>query len=150
MSNHPEVTFFVNDEVLVVHTHALTVKEILDAAGISVNDHILTAHEHGQEVIYVEPERVVPLCPGLRLRSRHHVRVYQIVVNGRNFDVTGNVVTYEQVVALAPNLPPTGEGVEYNVTFGGAVKPKEGDLIHGETVNIKNGTHFVVSSSNRS
>lgn len=148
MSNHPEVTFFVNDEAIVVHTTSLTVREILDDAGFPVNEYVLLMHEHGNEVVYVDPEQAVTLHEGLRLRVRP--RTFHIVVNGRERTVSSEVVTYEQIVALAPNLPPPSEIVEYSVTFRNAVKPHEGDLIAGESVVIKNGTQFVVSSSNRS
>lgn len=148
MSNHPKLNFFVNDEEIVVHATSLTAREILDDAGLTVNEHVLLKHEHGSEVVYADPEQAVPLHEGLHFRARP--RTFRIVVNGRERIVSSDVVTYEQIVALTPNLPPPGVGVEYNVTFSSAVKPDEGDLIAGETVIIKNGTHFVVSSSNRS
>lgn len=76
---------------------------------------------------------------------------YHINVNGRERTVPSNVLTFNEVVALAPNLPPPGDGVEYHVTYEHAVAPKEnGDLVQGETVTIKNGTHFVVAPGNRS
>lgn len=149
MSNHPELTFFVNDEAIVVHTTSLTVRDILDDAGLAVGEHLLIKHEHhGGEIVYANPDEAVPLHEGLRLHTRP--RVFHIVVNGRERTVDSDVVTYEKVVALAPNLPPPSEGVEYNVTFSNAVSPREGDLIAGESVIVKNGTHFVVSPSNRS
>jgi hypothetical protein len=76
---------------------------------------------------------------------------YHVIVNGRERTVDHDVLTYDQVVALAPNLPPPVEGVEYHVTYRHAVAPKkEGDLIQGETVTVKNGTEFVVEPGNRS
>lgn len=85
--------------------------------------------------------------------AHSHDHDYHILVNGRERTVESDRLTYDQVVALAPNLPPPTPGVEYDydVTYTGAVEPKkDGDLIAGETVTIKNGTHFVVSPSNRS
>lgn len=79
-----------------------------------------------------------------------HRHSYHINVNGRDRTVETDILTYDQVVALAPNLPPPGDNVAYDVTFTGAVDPKDGDLIAGESVTIKDGTHFVVSPSNRS
>jgi len=149
MNRYPELTFFVNDMVIVVHATSLTVREILDDAGLSVGEYVLVKHEsHGGEVLYANHDEAVPLQEGLRLRARPHL--FHIVVNGRERTVNSDIVTYEQVIALAPNLPPQGDGVEYNVTFSNAFNPHEGDLIAGESVVVKNGTHFVVSSSNRS
>ena len=76
--------------------------------------------------------------------------VYEIIVNGRPQKVEGDIVTFDEVVKLAPNLPPPGPNVEYKVVFKNAVDPREGTLIEGESVKIKNGTEFVVSATNRS
>ena len=88
--------------------------------------------------------------------NRHHEppkppHEYHITVNTRPRTVDHDKLTYEQVVELAPNLPPLTDGGEYIVTYSHAVAPKEhGDLIPGETVTIKDGTEFVVEPSNRS
>lgn len=76
---------------------------------------------------------------------------FHIIVNSRERTVTKDVLTYDEVVSLAPNLPPPAEGQEYIVTYRHAVAPQQdGDLIAGETVTIKNGTQFVVEPGNRS
>ncbi len=82
--------------------------------------------------------------------KEHEKRDYHIIISGREKTVEGDVLTFDQVVALAPNLPAPGPGVDYKVTFRHAVDPQEGTLIHGESVKIKNGTEFVVSATNRS
>lgn len=83
--------------------------------------------------------------------STEHDRDFHIIVNTRERTVEHDVLTYKEVVALAPNLPPLKEGMEYIVTYRHAVAPKhEGDLIEGETVTVKNGTEFVVEPGNRS
>jgi Multiubiquitin len=78
----------------------------------------------------------------------HHE--YEIIVNGRAYKAKSDVVTFDEVVKLAPNLPPPGPDVEYKVVFKHAAHPHEGTLIQGEDVKIKNGTEFVVSATNRS
>jgi hypothetical protein len=75
---------------------------------------------------------------------------YHIIVNGREKTVESDILTFDQVIALAPNLPPPGPGVDYKVTYRLAVDPREGTLISGESVKIKNGSEFVVSATNRS
>ena len=79
----------------------------------------------------------------------HHE--FHIIVNTRERAVDHDVLTYSEVVALAPNLPPLAEGGEYIVSYRHAVAPKvDGDLIEGETVTVRNGTEFVVEPGNRS
>jgi hypothetical protein len=86
------------------------------------------------------------------IEPRHEPpREYRITVNGRERTVDHDKLTYEEVVALAPNLPPLQDGREYIVTYRNAVAPKaDGDLIPGETVTIKDGSEFVVEPGNRS
>jgi hypothetical protein len=148
MGQHPELTFFVNEEAIVIHAASLTVREILDDAGITPTDHRLFEHVDGREVELGGLDEHVALREGARFTAR--LRHYCIVVNGREKTVDHRVLTFAEVVALAPNLPPPGPGVEYRVTFRDAVDPKEGDLIPGESVRIKDGTEFVVSATNRS
>jgi ribosomal protein S16 len=81
-------------------------------------------------------------------QSKH--QAYEIIVNGRGQKVDSDIVTFDQVVKLAPSLPPPGPNVEYKVVYKNAVDPRDGTLIEGESVQIKNGTQFVVSATNRS
>lgn len=63
--------------------------------------------------------------------------------------VESDIVTFHEIVKLAGNLP-SGPDVEYKVTFEKAVKPPHGTMIPGEKVQIKNGSEFVVTTTNRS
>jgi len=143
-----KVAFFVNDEHIVVYTASLTVREVLDAAGYDVGTHELAKRsEDGAEVVYADPDEAVPLVDQLRLHTRP--RVYHIKVNGRARTTETNPLTYDDVVKLS-ELPPPTEIIEYLVTFSDAVKPPDGDLVEGESVEIKDGTYFIVTPSNRS
>ena len=75
---------------------------------------------------------------------------FHIIVNAREKTVERNVLSFNEVVLLAPNLPPPGPLVDYKVSYRHAVQPKDGTLIDGETVMIRNGSEFVVSATNRS
>lgn len=72
---------------------------------------------------------------------------YEIFVNGVRKTVEGDVVTYEEVVLLA--FPNPGDKI-YSVTFEKAEKPKEGELLKGQSVLIKEGTEFDVEPTGRS
>lgn len=79
-----------------------------------------------------------------------HPHDWHIVVNGREKSVEHQRLTFNEVVSLAPNLPPPSDAVEYKVVFEHAEDPKSGTLIQGESVLVKNGTQFVVTATNRS
>lgn len=69
----------------------------------------------------------------------------QIVINGKEFNVHGNYLTYEQVVVFARENPSMTETVTYHKADG--VK-SEGVLRKDEVVSIKNGTSFDAYDTN--
>jgi Multiubiquitin len=74
-----------------------------------------------------------------------------INVNSRPKVVNQEVLTFEQIAALAF---PTPDGIQnpiYTVTFKNAdQKPSAGTLVAGESVKIKNGTIFNVTRTGQS
>ena len=73
---------------------------------------------------------------------------YKIFVNTEEKTVESNIVSYEQVVLLAFPAPPVP--TVYSVTYEKAEKPKEGDLLAGQRVEIKEGTEFDVTPTGKS
>ena len=74
---------------------------------------------------------------------------YRIVVNGEEKTVKSDVVSYEEVVLLAYPEPPMPNAI-YSVTFEKAKEPHAGDLVRGQTVEIKEGTEFDVTPTGKS
>ena len=77
--------------------------------------------------------------------------VYKIIINAQEVEVSDKKLTYEQVVRLA--FPEMGQQPEviFTVSFRKSDHHKhEGVLIEGESVNIKNGTIFDVTSTTKS
>ncbi len=143
-----ELAFFVNDERIVVYASTLTLREILDDAGYGVATHVLVKRAmDGSESVYSNPDEELRLEADARFYTRP--RVYHIKINGRARTTEINPLSYDEVVKLS-ELPPLTDGMEYLVTFSDAVKPTNDDLIEGESVEIKDGTYFVVTPSNRS
>lgn len=72
-------------------------------------------------------------------------QVYEIIVNGRPRNVTGNIVTYDQIVQLA--FPGAHDSnVVFDVTYQkAAAQPPAGPLGPGGSVKIKKGTVFNVT-----
>ena len=74
-----------------------------------------------------------------------------IIVNGREKTVTARELSFEQIVALAFDTPPSGNNLEITVTYRKAEGNKpEGTLLSGKTVHIKDGTIFNVTATNKS
>ena len=74
-----------------------------------------------------------------------------IIVNGTSHPVSGDEVSFDQVVDIA--YPDGGRGplITYTVNFyNGAGRPPEGKLIEGQVAKVKDGTVFNVTRTDRS
>ncbi len=87
--------------------------------------------------------------PGLH-EDRTDVKDFQIVVNAQMASVKSEVVTYEQVVAIAFPHPPSPDAT-FSVTFRKAKHREKGSLVAGGSVEIKRkGTTFDVAHTGKS
>lgn len=76
-------------------------------------------------------------------------KTYSIIVNARPREVTEHKLTYLQVVQLAfPGEQPS-ERIVYTVTYSN-LHGKDGSLVDGQNVTIKNGTIFNVDRTDKS
>ncbi len=83
--------------------------------------------------------------------GQSQTKEYTIVVNGRQKTVTAKELSFSDVVKLAFDSPPTDANVIFTITYrrGEGNKP-EGTMVDGETVKVKDGMIFNVTSTNRS
>ena len=74
-----------------------------------------------------------------------------IIVNGREKTVVGKTLTFDQLVQLAFENPPTGQFICFTITYrrGHGNKP-EGILTEGESVRVKEGMIFNVTATDKS
>lgn len=80
------------------------------------------------------------------------IKTVTIIINGRPKTIPKNDdLTFEEVVALAFENPPTGDGIQYTIQYsrGQGNKPT-GALVEGQSVKVKDGMEFDVTSTNRS
>jgi len=80
-----------------------------------------------------------------------HRHGYEIFVNTRPHRVESDMVSYTEVVDMAFREHPVDPNIYFEVSYRNAVSPKhEGTLLEGESVQIKDGTRFHVTETNRS
>lgn len=83
-----------------------------------------------------------------RIRSRE-TKTVTIKVNGRSRIVEKRRHSYREIAAIAyPN--PDFEKFNYTITYLHGVHGAEGDLVEGETIEVKNGMVFNVRRSDKS
>jgi len=74
-----------------------------------------------------------------------------IVVNGKRRRVTSLQLTFEDLVQLAFDPPPTGDFICFTITFrGGQCSNPEGSLLEGQSVKITEGMVFNVTATDKS
>ena len=80
-----------------------------------------------------------------------------IVVNGREKVIPSSELSsdgelsFEQVVRLAFDPPPSGPDIVFTVSYrNGAGRPPDGRLVAGKSVKVGDGTIFNVSFTDRS
>lgn len=80
-----------------------------------------------------------------------HTKEYNIFVNGRRKQWKEDDITFEQVVSLAyEGNPPHGENIIFTVAYRRAHGNKEGTLVPGESVKVKEGMIFDVAYTDKS
>jgi len=76
---------------------------------------------------------------------------FTIFVNARRKQVDDEVLSFEQVVALAFDPVPTGEFVGFTVAYSKGPKgSEEGFLTEGQEVPVKSGMRFNVEQTDKS
>jgi Multiubiquitin len=82
------------------------------------------------------------------MATEHHEKSYKITVNGVEHTVDHDVLSFDEVVALEfPNADPN---TIFSVSFDHAKEPKEGELLAGRSVTVKQNTEFDVDDTGRS
>jgi hypothetical protein len=74
-----------------------------------------------------------------------------IYINGTPKVVQRERLTFEDIVALAFDNPPTGDGSQCTVQYTrGHSSNSKGSLVEGHSVQVKEGMEFDVTPTNRS
>ena len=82
----------------------------------------------------------------------HHEHAITIIVNAQRKTVHDRAISFEQVVSLAyDGHPPTGDNWEFTVTYRhGPAENRQGSLVAGGTVEIKDEMIFNVTATDKS
>ena len=141
----------VDDEKYRVQS-PITAKEILLIADLDPCDYRLEQKFRGGETKPLDPDHLIDLRePGVEKFVSIVNQSISIVVNAREKQVTQSRLSFEDLVRLAFENPPTGENICFTITYeNGPRKKPEGSLIEGETVKVKCGMIFDVTATDKS
>jgi hypothetical protein len=117
--------------------------------------HILSEKELFREVQGDNEDVPIP-----RNEDKIHLKMYdhfysekefKIIVNTREKIVTEKELSFDEIVSLAFENPPSGPNILFTITYRkGPHKNPEGSLLEGGTVKIKKGMVFNVIHTNKS
>jgi len=81
----------------------------------------------------------------------HEPKVIHFIVNSRPKSEPEKDISFDELVRLAFDNPPTGEFIEFTITYqrGQGNKP-QGTLLEGETVRLHEGMIFIVTATDKS
>lgn len=85
-------------------------------------------------------------------KGKNDPKAVTIIVNTREHEVDKNTeISFEEVVSLAyDGAPPTGPNFEFTVMYRRGHGNKDGSLVAGQSVKVKDGMVFSVSATDRS
>ena len=115
--------------------------------------------DEGEILIEGENRRVVPrggeidlFAPGVeRLVTRKAPSSeVSIHVNGRRREVPAGTITFEALVALASDAPPTGPGVSFTAIYRKGPHERPRVARAGQSVHVRNGEVFNVRHTDKS
>lgn len=117
--------------------------------------HVAEHRELFREVGGDREDEVIPRdAKPIHLTKDEHFysqKAVTLIVNGEPHEATETRISFDQVVKIAYPVPPTGQCIEFTVTFrnGPPANPK-GSLTEGHSVKIKNRMIFDVTPTDRS
>ena len=82
-------------------------------------------------------------------QARGQNKTSTIIVNGRPREVIGKTVSYEEIVKLAFPDDPSNQDIDFTVAYANP-HGKDGELVAGQEVHVKEGMVFNVTKTNRS
>lgn len=84
-------------------------------------------------------------------QSKKKDKEYTIIVNGRENVFEEKKISFDQVVSLAFNTGNSGNNTIYTVTYSrGHGNKKEGTMVSGDCVRVKEGMIFNVTATDKS
>ncbi len=77
-------------------------------------------------------------------------KVLTIIVNGRETEFAGKIITFEQVIELAFGSYEGNENIVYTVSYSKGDHPDEGTMVKGDDVKVKKDMIFNATRSDKS
>lgn len=127
-------------------------REVLISADLDTSDYSLEQKYRGGKTVGLELDQPIDLRePGIERFVTVLTRETKIIVNGKEITVEVKKLSFEELVKLAFETPPTGTDICFTITYrNGPKQNPDGILGKGEKVRIKNRMIFNVTATDKS
>lgn len=145
--------FTINQAPFTWYRQYITGAEIRDLGKISPNENIYLDIKEGWEDDLILDDEVVDLArPGVEhFISKPKSKEFKIIVNAREKVWKEPIISFEQVVVLAYGSYDNNPNKGYTVTYSKGPKPnREGTMVKGAVVEVKNNMIFDVTATDKS
>lgn len=145
--------FTINQIPFTWYRQYITGTEIRELGKISSNEDIYLDIKEGWEDDLILDDEVVDLArPGVEhFISKPKSKEFKIIVNAREKVWKEPKISFEQVVVLAYGSYDNNPDKGYTVTYSKGPKPnREGTMVKGSVVEVKNNMIFDVSATDKS
>lgn len=145
--------FTVNQVPFTWYRQFITGAEIRELGDISYDDDIYLDIKEGWEDDIILDDEVVDLArPGVEhFISKPKSKDFKIIVNAREKEWKEPTISFEQIVVLAFCVYDNNPNKGYTVTYSKGPKPnKEGTMVKGSVVYVKNNMIFDVTATDKS
>ena len=145
----PKLAYFVDDHAEVTTNPDQSGRTIRDLFGVDAASRLVRDFESPVDEP-VGPDDSAAFSDGPVFFTRQVTSIV-IIVNGKRRRVTGPQLTFEELIQLAFDPPPTGEFICFTITYrGGPCSNPEGSLLEGQSVTITEGMVFNVTATDKS
>lgn len=145
--------FTINQVSFTWYRQYITGAEICELGKISPNEDVYLDIKEGWEDDLILDDEVVDLArPGVEhFISKPKSKEFKIIVNAREKIWKEPSISFEQVVVLAYGTYDNNPNKGYTVTYSKGPKPnREGTMVKGSVVEVKNNMIFDVSATDKS
>lgn len=123
---------------------------LLDLAGLGPEHEVLLQRENEPDKVIGPDDEVELDAKGVE-RMVTRLRRVTIAVNARPKTVPLQPISFDALIRLAFENPPSGDGVQFTVQYTrGPEGHASGSLVEGQTVMVRERMEFDVTSTNRS
>ena len=145
--------FTINGVPFVWYKQYIRGVQIRELGGISPNDELYLDIPDGWNDDFIEDDEIVDLArPGAEhFISKPKQKEFKIIVNAREKAWSQTTISFEQVIVLAFGSYDNNPNKGYTVTYSkGPKSNREGSMVKGSVVDVKNNMIFDVTATDKS